>query len=315
MVNKNLFKRLLSVTVASAMFFAVLLLTSCGGDKNKTLADGLGTKQGSYAFAAVSAGEIISGMDQPSVGATANFVSAGRDSSFSDPEMTEKLDGYMAFAEKILGSDTPVKNEVSVSDRDGYEHKNTVTVTSFSGTQTYIMYYNESLLREQDRDRYGDRDDWFEDDEVETTLSGILVIGEHEYRIEGKREVEGNEMELEFIAFLDENDRVVFEQETETGESEYEYSIYSGGKLIDSFSLEVETGGNEVSVEIQTEDSNGNVMSYELSKKQYKNKNRIRVEFREGNIEREFDVEILKNSAGERICKYYLTDTETEIDD
>ena len=149
----------------------------------------------------------------------------------------------------------------------------------------------------------------------ETTLSGILVIGEHEYRIEGKREVVGNEMELEFIAFLDENDRVVFEQETETGESEYEYSIYSGGKLIDSFSLEVETGGNEVSVEIQTEDSNGNVMSYELSKKQYKNKNRIRVEFREGNIEREFDVEILKNSAGERICKYYLTDTEIEIDD
>ena len=143
----------------------------------------------------------------------------------------------MALVESLL-RDGAITGEC-IAGEMGYTYGMTVSYTDLLGDSvSYVMYYDKVFLEGET-----------EDDETEESyfLSGILVIEDTAYPVEGSYETEFSEGETEnelyFKAFTDteKNSYIEVEQETETEEDdgeaetekEYVYSVYSKNKLIE----------------------------------------------------------------------------------
>lgn len=174
-------------------------------------------------------------------------------------EAINTINDYIFMFEGYVGEDTPVENDIENSDREGYQYKMTITVTQTENqSEQIVLYYNETLNTEET-----------DDDETEYTLTGIIVLEGKEYAVEGRRTLDKDENELEFSVKISDNTKVVFEQEWENGEQEFNYSVFINGKLFNSFSVEMEKFENKTELEITT--VIGNVeFSLELSKKNRK---------------------------------------------
>ena len=145
----------------------------------------------------------------------------------------------------------------------------TITVTQTENqSEQIVLYYNETLNTEET-----------DDDETEYTLTGIIVLEGKEYAVEGRRTLDKDENELEFSVKISDNTKVVFEQEWENGEQEFNYSVFINGKLFNSFSVEMEKFENKTELEITT--VIGNVeFSLELSKKTENDKDYYYAEYK-----------------------------------
>ena len=114
--------------------------------------DELDTTEEIYGFSAASAGMLISAMNDGGAATASSAADTGTD--------TAKLDGYMALVDSLL-ADGGFNVTAEQSDREGYAVKSTVSYRDMQGnTVTYVMYYNETLLPDYDRDD----DDRFDDD-------------------------------------------------------------------------------------------------------------------------------------------------------
>lgn len=150
----------------------------------------------------------------------------------------------MALVESLL-SDGAITGE-GIAGEMGYTYGMTVSYTDLLGDSvSYVMYYDKVFLEGET-----------EDDETEESyfLSGILVIEDTAYPVEGSYETEFSEGETEnelyFKAFTDteKNSYIEVEQETETEEDdgeaetekEYVYSVYSKNKLIEKTEVKYE---------------------------------------------------------------------------
>lgn len=133
-----------------------------------------------------------------------------------------------------------------------YEKRITISASGLSGSESYVMYYNEILKKD-------------EDDEREYVLDGIMTVDGEEYLLHGERSEESDdgetEEELKIRAYTSANpdDYVEMEQEisVETGEREveYVYRIYKDDKLVEEteveFEEEVENGKKEVGFSLE----------------------------------------------------------------
>ena len=201
------------------------------------------TKQ-TYVFGAYSAGILLGSI-------TGNFGGAA-----AAGDVEEKLDilGVSIGMVDSIMSAPPVVSETA-SDREGFSHKMTVTQADLGGQEkTYVIYYNETAEK-------------VEDGEIESTFSGIIVIGNKEYTVYGEREKEETEYEIKMTIKYGDNKYVVFEQEIEENEQSYEYTIYENG-AIEKFSIEWEIGDYKCT-EVEIEHTSKN----EVTKFKYKLKN------------------------------------------
>lgn len=204
-----------------------------------------------------------------------------------------ELDGYMSLVGSLLG-DGAFKTETQTSDRTEYAVKAVVSYPDINGKASqYVLYYNEirkgdthanSEESAQSEDEESKNDDESENDgdsesgensegnkDVESggesskgeqeskekySISGIMVIGESEYPLEGKRiiETEGSESENKttLVVIVSETERIEVEQKTEAEEGEleqkYTYSTYKNNALSErtTFSFESEDGDTEL---------------------------------------------------------------------
>lgn len=218
------------------------------------------------AFSAASSFNILTAMDS----STASTAALSGDTSIDDSKITE-VNRQLALIESFIGNN-PIKTTEGVPSGEyaAYEHMMTVTTTDLTGnTIVYTLYYNETLGVEDDDD---DDDDW--DTEQEFTLDGIMVSNGIQYLMHGEKELEQGEYEISFKAWADATkthitavDYVLFEQEIETehneSEEEYKYAIYSNGRCISSFSLEIEVENGEQEIKFRSSDSaSGNYINY-----------------------------------------------------
>ena len=206
-----------------------------------------------YAYGAASIGTILSSEKSatPALQKVRAMSAVVRKNS---SEQIDTINKYMALVESLL-SDGAITGE-GIAGEMGYTYGMTVSYTDLLGDSvSYVMYYDKVFLEGET-----------EDDETEESyfLSGILVIEDTVYPVEGSYETEFSEGETEnelyFKAFTDteKNSYIEVEQETETEEDdgeaetekEYVYSVNSKNKLIEKTEVKYEKEDDELELKM-----------------------------------------------------------------
>lgn len=180
----------------------------------------------------------------------------------------EKFNEYFTALDSFLGDEiVTTVSETNTDENYPYEMKLTINSRDFNGDAVQnVMYYTETLTDvTENSDADHDEDGGAETEiEREYSLVGILVVDAVEYYMEGERSVEQEEDEtenrLKIRAYSDRTDKrsyvemsqeySVEDNETET---EYVYSIYSDGVLVEQTAVEFETEKDGDAEEIEYE--------------------------------------------------------------
>lgn len=261
-------KTIIGTLCAALAMSAAVSLSACGTGESA-----LSSANDVYGMGAVSTARLLgSAMPAGSLRALgkARSVASGGDLI----NQAEKFNEYFTALDSFLGDDVVNTETVKNTDENyPYDFKMTINGKDFDGeTVSYVMYYTETLYKTET-----------DDDEVENEykLTGVMIIDGNEYAVEGERSEESekheNETELKIRAYADVADRrsyVQMEQEysVENGktQTEYVYSVYADGKLIE-----------ETAVEFEAKNKNGKVQTeYSIEFRKGKSKGKYEIERR-----------------------------------
>ena len=245
------------MTLLMTICFAVtcLVLSACGGSDGKGQV--FSTSADAFGFAGATAGAFLSKLNVASSSAV-NIADSAQVATADQSQKVDILNKYIDIFDSVVGNNAITSTKEHLDDVN-YNYKITTTITDLDGSkQTFEMKFKEvkqdnTLVTDDDRD------------EITSSLSGVMTYNGVEYEISGKKQVERDEVEIEFIAYINQNTRVLVEQETESGEQEFQYSIFNNGFMTDELSVEVETERNEIEVEMQYS-KNGVEISYKFER-------------------------------------------------
>lgn len=223
---------------------AATFLVGCGSPSGTDFINGDTAKESIYAFEAVTSIGLLSE-------AKASMNPQGLRKAISlDQAFIDSLNTYLPTIESALKGESLLTNtEVMASDDPNYQVKQVISYTDINmQTSTITMYYNETIIEDNDWD--DDDDDWDDEQEQESRIEGVVLVDGVSYRMRGEKELEGDEYEVNFRYILDETSYILVEQEIERGETEFAYSLVQNGREVYEYSLEIE--GNEVSLEMES---------------------------------------------------------------
>ena len=256
-------KRILSV-VACALSAAIVAFAFAGC---KAKPDRALSAQDAYGIGAVSSVKLLG--TGVSAAAMSAFAELGNEAVAVTAEEVGNTDERKAATEKFneyfraldgFGGDDVVKTTVGDNDDGSYPHAKKMTIEGIGmdGRKVvYVMYYDETEVKTEEDDG---------EIEKEYSLNGVITIDGKEYAVEGMRseetEDDERESELRIRAYADATDKTTYvemerENSVEEGETEteYVYSIYRGGELIEQtaveFERENENGKEEIAYEIE----------------------------------------------------------------
>ena len=189
----------------------------------------------------------------------------------------EELEPYLPLINTFIGGTPSFSVEEKESDLEDYEVLLEIQMLNLNQeVETYSFYYNEEIISDSSEDddddddkdqdvEDEDTDDEEEENEIESILSGIMIIGETTYTLEGERKMESEEDEseqvLNLVASLDDENYVTVEytQETETdaSETEFVYEHFVNNQMVKrtEFEFEDETGEKELSLKFLAGDT------------------------------------------------------------
>ena len=256
----------ISITTFMAICFAVtcLVLTGCGS-KNATFS----SSADAFGFAGATAGAFLSGLDSS---ASSVSPTASNAPTADQQKNVEIINKYIDIFDSVVGNNAIVSKKEHIDNDPNYNYKLTTTITNLDGSkQEFVMKFKEVK-----KDNTWVTDD--DDDEIESTLTGVMTYAGNDYEIKGKKTVEEDEVEIEFVAYLNESIYVKVEQETENGEQEFQYEIWENGVVIDSTSIEVETERDEIEVEMEYS-KGGETSTYKFEREG----NQLKIYYRDSN--------------------------------
>ena len=256
-------KRILSV-VACALSAAIVAFAfaGCKAKPGRAL-----SAQDAYGIGAVSSVKLLG--TGVSAAAMSAFAELGNEAVAVTAEEVGDTDERKAATEKFneyfraldgFGGDDVVKTTVGDNDDESYPYAKKMTIegVGMDGRKVvYVMYYDETEVKTEEDDG---------EIEKEYSLNGVITIDGKEYAVEGMRseetEDDERESELRIRAYADATDKTTYvemerENSVEEGETEteYVYSIYRGGVLIEQtaveFERENENGKEEIAYEIE----------------------------------------------------------------
>lgn len=193
-------------------------------------------------------------------------------------QVVDYVHSYLPTVEGFLGNTTIIAPQEQTSDKTEYSKMLVVNYKDMLNKEhNYKLYYNESVPSENNRPSKGD-----DDYEVATKLSGEVLYNSTTYALEGVKEVERDEIEIKFTITLENNKKVVIEQETENNEQEFSYTIYNGNTEIysTSFGVEVENGMIEFESEYEKD---GKELELEIKQAEKNNNNKFYIEYEDNN--------------------------------
>ncbi len=236
-----------------------------------------------YAFSVVSGMELALGNE------TSNQLKQTQD-EFN--QMVEYVHSYLPTFEGFLGNNNLITPQEQTSDKPEYSKMLVVKYKDMLNNEhDYKLYYNESVPSQNNRPSISD-----DDYEVSTKLSGEVVYNNTTYTLEGIKEVEKDEIEIKFTVNLENNKKIVIEQETENNEQEFSYTIFNGNTEIysTSFGVEIENG----MIEFETEyEQNNTELELEIKQAEKNNNNKFYVEYENNNQKTRITVEkIIENN-------------------
>ncbi len=292
---KKFFKILATCVMSLCLIVTGGLLVGC---KKSTASATLSKVSDMYGFAAMTSGVNLEQNKDSASGA--GFLKKAT-TNMSEEEIVNTVDKYIGIFESIVGGKSPVSTQKETSDRQEYATKLVVKYTNLAGDNSNIeIYFNETdgqaIVEDPD------------DEEVSTSLVGLMVIGTTEVAITGVKTVEEDEVEISFVATLG-TSKVEFSQEVEEGEQEFEYKIYENDQLVEEFSFELEVEDDEIEVEFYySKDSVVN--AYEIEEKYKNNVRYLEIYYQEGNTRNNIEVSI-SVEAGQTVYVYKLSDNTT----
>ncbi len=272
MVKSKTKKLFVGLICACSLLVLSLGVVGCGeSTDNKTFS----SAAEAYAFGAVSSIKLLSAnTTSKSEQNEANAENSYARNVPTNEQITfaQRVDEYVDVVDGFIGGSSPVKiQEESLTDAE-YSTKVTTDITHLSGQKdSFVMYYNETVPTEDDR-KTDDDDDF----EVNTRLSGIVEFGGQTYSLRGEKEVEQDEIEINLEIKIDDANYVIIQTETENGEQEYGYEVYSNGQKVEELSLEIEIEQNEVEVELFVA-VNGETQSFKFEKETENNITEIKI--------------------------------------
>ena len=256
-------KKIIPIVCACALTIPLALgLTACG--KPKTL--DINAKD-VYATAAVSSANYLKEIDETSkvdfssptslsllASTYANTeVATARPESLSDSNIQGMKSCLTMFDSVIANGGINQETEKNPNTDPNFANYTFAMNITIPGTsEKFVMYYNETNTETKE-----EVDDEEVELEVSTDLEGVMVIGETEYDLTGKREFEqeGNETEAT-ISFTTKSKKnalnyVEITQSVENNEIEYEYKIFKDGVKIQETEIEIENDNNSYELEFQ----------------------------------------------------------------
>ena len=261
---------------------------------------------------------------------TSNY--AAIDKSEDDAKrQAKRFNEYFTALDSFLGDDIiSTTTEANTDSNYEYETKMTINGKDFDGeTVTYTMYYTETLVKADSADDEDDEDDEDADDVDEETeneyhLVGVMVIDGTDYYLEGERseetEKDESETELKIRAYADKTDKTSYiqmEQEysVEDGETEteYVYSIYANGKLIEQTAVEFKTENknNKLETEYELEFRSGTSKGKYVVEREVKdNKVSIKVKYNIDGKTGVFHIREITDENGNKQYEYTFSDNE-----
>ena len=255
---------------------------------------------------------------------TSNY--AAIDKSEDDAKrQAKRFNEYFTALDSFLGDDVvSTITEANTDSNYEYETKMTIKGKDFDGeTVTYTMYYTETLVKADSADDE-DADDVDEETENEYHLVGVMVIDGTDYYLEGERSEETkkdeSETELKIRAYADKTDKTSYiqmEQEysVEDGETEteYVYSIYANGKLIEQTAVEfeAENKNNKLETEYELEFRSGTSKGKYVVEREVKdNKVSIKVKYNIDGKTGVFHIREITDENGNKQYEYTFSDNE-----
>ncbi len=290
-------KLLLTCMLTATLALGLTACSQASGTSDGELSTPQNSEQ-SYAFSAISAASMISAMNTESSATAA--VKSRLGSSVTDSQTISSLNEYMSIVNGLLSENSyGVTN--STSDRAEYTVKSTLSLADITGaTVEYVMYYNETNVREQTK-----YDDGEQETERRSDITGVLVIDGADYAIYGvtEGETEGNESEWEtrFTVTLSSSSYIIIKQECEeeNGESEveYEYSLYENNALVKRsvFSYEQERDETEIKMSLT---ENGTTSKFYFEKETERGVEYITIKVGSANSTDKYRVYVTENSDG-----------------
>ena len=245
-------------------------------------------------------------------------------------EQAKRFNEYFTALDSFFGDDI-ISTTTEANTDDNYEHETKMTIQGkdFNGeTVTYTMYYTETLVKADSAD---DEDAGNENGETgnEYHLVGVMVIDDADYYLEGERseetEKDESETELKIRAYRDKTDKTSYiqmEQEysVEDGETEteYVYSIYANGELIEQTAVEFETENknNKLETEYQLEFRSGTSKGKYVVEREVKdNKISIKVKYNIDGKTGVFHIREITDENGNKQYEYSYNDGSNQVFD
>lgn len=254
--------------ILTTLLIAVGVL-ACGAPSNL---DVFGENADIYAFSAISSVDLLS---TPQTQTTSDALAVTL-ADEADPIVADELDElnrYLNMMEKFLGESNGFTFVAESSDRPEYVHKIVYSTVDMAGDAVvYILYYNEVLDEEtvatsmtdlgetttepeaeDEEETEAEEEDETDEDEFEnqeTRITGILVIGDLEYAVEGKKEIEENEEKIRIRSELDELNYVEVVSKIEDGERKFEYTVSVDG-VVSISKVKIEQEDNEQKIALK----------------------------------------------------------------
>lgn len=217
--------------------------------------------------------------------------------NLTEEDKTEILKKLEVVDNLISGNMITSKEENS--DLADYQKMYTISTSDLDGnTSSYRFYFNELIIADED-----DNDDDEVDNEPEFHLSGIVINNDVTYKMEGKKEIEEGEFEVEFKIMIDELNYVVVEQEIEDNEEEYKYTSYTDGKKTLEYELEFEINKNKVEVEFK-EKSGTSKKKTKFESVEKDGKKEVKISIEENKIKEHYLILIYEDQDGNIVHEF-----------
>ncbi len=318
-----------------------MALAACGGPKST--ANVLSSPNDVYGMGAVSSVRLLgNNMSSSAIKSfsavnsisytTSNYAAINK-SEDDAKRQAKRFNEYFTALDSFLGDDIiSTTTEANTDSNYEYETKMTIKGKDFDGeTVTYTMYYTETLVKADSADDEDDEDadDVDEETENEYHLVGVMVIDGTDYYLEGERseetEKDESETELKIRAYADKTDKTSYiqmEQEysVEDGETEteYVYSIYANGKLIEQTAVEFETENknNKLETEYELEFRSGTSKGKYVVEREVKdNKVSIKVKYNIDGKTGVFHIREITDENGNKQYEYSYNDGSNQVFD
>ncbi len=184
-----------------------------------------------------------------------NYSSINNDYDY----IAEKIMNNLYTVEEFFNKENN-KYELFVLENEEYQFKLVTYMNLDEFSISYTMYYNEKPLHDIDDDR--------EMDEVSSKITGYIECNNTKYNIEGIKEIEKDETEIQLKLFVSETNYIIVEQEIEKRENEYTYSFYENNQIVKEIEVSMEEKNNKEIIELSIENKKTNIEEeYEFIKK------------------------------------------------